>query len=574
MVANTLSSLMNDPIGQFRLIAKAISDPICLLTETATIRAANPAFCRLLALNETDLFDRSLSELSNTPTEDIKNKFLKWRKSGSPIPGAIDFLTQKGEVLRCIAHGNLLQPPSDSSPALILIRIQTRQVTNQGFASLNNEIKQLEKQIIERKRAEKELIDSESKVRLLLESAGEMIFGINNEGDLTFVNSMFLDSIGQPESSALLGKNAFEIIQHRRSDGIVYSQQLDPIFHCLANKQPVHNEHEYFCRIDGTHFPVEYRCFPILQENQVVGAVVTASDITERRKSQEEILRLNKDLEKRVTERTSELEQAITKLAQSEKLTALGDLVAGVAHEINTPIGIGVTSATHLQEQVTHYRFLYKDKRLTQADFEKYLKVTQDSCEIIVANLNRSANLVRSFKQVAVDQVSESRRLFNVKQYIQEIVQSLRPKLKNTRHTISINCSESINLNSFPGAFSQIVSNLVLNSIIHGFDNNEAGLIKMDISKADNYLSFIYSDNGNGMNEEGLKKIFDPFYSTRRGRGGTGLGMHIVYNLVTKTFNGSIDCESSPNSGIRFSMRLHAPPEEADSTTEAKQQSL
>lgn len=562
---------MEAMIDQFRLITQAIPDPICLLSGDAVLRAANPAFTRLLSIPETDLLNKGLGELSENTSQDIEQNLNAWRRSGSPLPSSIDFYTKYSGAVKCTTYGNLLKASSDPAQALILLRVKTRQNTNKGFSALNDQIKQLEKQVIERKRAAKELQESESRIRLILESAGEMIFGIDIDGNLTFVNPAFFKIMGYDQDITLLGQDAFQIIRHSGSDMSMYSKAQDPIYQCIHSERPVHSDAEFFTRKDGTYIPIEYRSFPIVQENKVVGAVVTATDITERRHAQDEIIRLNQGLERRVEERTVELERAIKKLAQSEKLSALGELVAGVAHEINTPIGIGVTSATHLQEKVNHYRRLYNDSKLTQGDFESFLKVSEDSCNILVANLNRSANLVRSFKQVAVDQVSESRRDFNVRQYIEEVIQSLHPKLKQTKHVVHIDCDDNIIVNSFPGAFAQIITNLVINSLIHGFEHEDSGQITIDISESDDSLIFRYSDNGVGMDEDGVRKIFDPFYSTRRGRGGTGLGMHVVYNLVTNTFNGSIDCESAPQSGVQFLMKLHTSQEGSVPVSERKQ---
>lgn len=552
---------MNTAFEAYRLVVNAIPDPICLISNTGVMVAVNPPFCRLLRFNETDLAGKPISEFSESTSEDIEQKLKTWRRSGSPLPSAIEFQTRDQGALKCTVYGNLLNLSKDSDQALILLRVKTRQSSNKGFAALNDQIKQLEKQIIERKRAARELQESEARVRLILESAGEMIFGIDMQGKLSFVNPAFLEIMGYEDSAAVIGEDALALLGHTDHEGKIFSSEQEPIRKSLVDEIPIHSEREHFTHRGGKVFPVEYRCFPIVQDDSVVGVVVTATDITQRRRAQDEITRLNKDLERRVEERTAELERAITKLAQSEKLSALGDLVAGVAHEINTPIGIGVTSATHLQEKLNDYRKLYREGKLTQGDFESLMKVTEDSCNILVANLNRSANLVRSFKQVAVDQVSESRREFNVRHYIEEIIQSLHPKLKNARHTIELDCSQNININSFPGAFAQIITNFIINSLMHGFEHTDAGLITITVQDDEDYLALTYSDNGSGMSEDGVKKVFDPFYSTRRGRGGTGLGMHVVYNLVTTTFNGSIECESAPGEGVRFHLRLHIPSE-------------
>ncbi|OGR40247.1 MAG: hypothetical protein A3J80_02860 [Desulfobacula sp. RIFOXYB2_FULL_45_6] len=170
--------------------------------------------------------------------------------------------------------------------------------------------------------------------------------------------------------------------------------------------------------------------------------------------------------------------------------------------------------------------------------------------------MERAAELISSFKQVAVDQSSESRRQFNLKEYINEILLSLRPRYKKTEHTIQVVCEDHIELNSFPGAFSQILNNLIMNSLIHGFRAIERGTITVNISQKGEDILFVYQDNGRGMNQEEKEKVFDPFFTTMRGKGGTGLGMSIVFNLITQTLKGSIECESTPGKGVVFTMKF------------------
>lgn len=250
------------------------------------------------------------------------------------------------------------------------------------------------------------------------------------------------------------------------------------------------------------------------------------------------------------------LEKARDQLVQSEKMAALGELVAGVAHEINTPIGVGVTAASFLDVKTSELKKKYDSDNLKKSDLEKYFDQVQEASSSIVINMRRAAELISSFKQVAVDQSSETRRQFNLKQYVDEILISLRPQYKKTNHEIKVSCEEGIDLYTYPGAFSQIFNNLIVNSLTHGFDNLSQGQVDIDIKKKDNSVILVYKDNGNGMNEYQKGKIFDPFYTTRRNQGGTGLGMSIVFNLVTQTLKGSIACESFQNKGVCFTIEF------------------
>lgn len=277
-----------------------------------------------------------------------------------------------------------------------------------------------------------------------------------------------------------------------------------------------------------------------------------ASLIKEKQQYQKDLEKANIDL--KVSLET--LERTRDQLVLSEKMAALGGLVAGVAHEINTPVGVGVTAASFLQTKTGELQKLYSTGNLKRSELEAYLHTIDEVARSILINMERAAGLISSFKQVAVDQSSEEKRLFNVKEYIEEVLLSLRPKYKKTGHSIEVICPEYVEIYSYPGAFSQIVSNLLMNSLLHGFQGVENGKISFEISLENETVWLRYRDNGVGMTEEQRLKMFDPFYTTMRGKGGTGLGMSIVFNLVTQPLKGTIDCKSSPGNGVEFLMKF------------------
>lgn len=252
----------------------------------------------------------------------------------------------------------------------------------------------------------------------------------------------------------------------------------------------------------------------------------------------------NEDLEQTVNERTKQLLHA-------EKMASLGELVAGVSHEINTPVGIGVTAITHLQKRTRDFFAKYETNSLTKSDLEIYTNEVREAISLISTNLNRAADLVQSFKKVAVDRSSEDKRQFKVKEYFDDVILSLRPKYKKTNHTIKVDCKDDLIINSYPGSFSQIITNLVINSLIHGFEGIDSGEMVLAARTVDNNFIFEYSDNGKGVPEENLEKIFNPFFTTKRNKGGSGLGMHIVFNIVKQNLNGNITLESAPGEGIK-----------------------
>lgn len=272
--------------------------------------------------------------------------------------------------------------------------------------------------------------------------------------------------------------------------------------------------------------------------------------------SNTELKKYQTTLEDMVEQRTSKLKEAQKQLIESEKMASLGELVAGVAHEINTPVGVGVTAASFLCDEANKINDKYKNDLMTREDFDEFLGCSLQTTEMILSNLRRATELVKSFKQVAVDQTAEDQRLFSVRGYIEEVLTTLHPRLKKTPHIIEVTGDASLEIDSYPGSFSQILTNLIMNSVIHAYKEEEAGHIGIDIQQENEQLVLTYSDDGQGVSEESLARIFDPFFTTKRGYGGTGLGMHIVYNLVTQKLMGLIKCESSLGEGIKFTLTI------------------
>lgn len=233
-------------------------------------------------------------------------------------------------------------------------------------------------------------------------------------------------------------------------------------------------------------------------------------------------------------------------------MASLGELVAGVTHEINTPLGVGLTSITYFLQITEDIKKEYESDNMSKDEFEQYLDTSEELATMIYINLERTAHLVRSFKQVAVDQTNEEKRKFNFKYYLEEILLSLNSVIKKTNIKVEINCAEDIVIDSYPGAYSQIFSNLILNSIKHGYTEKEKGIISIEIIKEEDVLTAIYKDDGKGVSKENLSKIFDPFFTTCKDNGGTGLGLNIVQNIVIDKLKGKIECRSEEGKGIIF----------------------
>jgi len=252
-----------------------------------------------------------------------------------------------------------------------------------------------------------------------------------------------------------------------------------------------------------------------------------------------------------------DLQRTQKSLVQAEKLASLGALVAGVAHEINTPVGIGVTAASYLAEQTRQFKRGVAEGGLRRRDLDDFVERIEEAATMILANLERACSLVQSFKQVAVDQTSEARRPFDLRGYLEGVLGSLAPQLKRTPHRVLLDCPESVTMDSYPGALSQVVSNLVINALLHAFDDDVPGTLIIAVHREGlSNVVLDFTDDGKGIPPENLDRIFEPFFTTRRTEGGSGLGLHIVHNIVVGTLGGRISVASHPGAGCRFTIRL------------------
>lgn len=293
-------------------------------------------------------------------------------------------------------------------------------------------------------------------------------------------------------------------------------------------------------------------------------------EIDARKTAEKEILVLNETLELKVEDRTKKLKESNQELEKSmdtlkktqdtlietEKMASLGELVAGVAHEINTPIGLSLTGITHFISTSDKISELYEKEELDEEDFKNFIKTSKELATSININLEKTANLVRSFKQVAVDQSSDGKREFELISYIDEILLSINNITKKSNIHINIHSTKAITMKSYPGVISQIFTNLIMNTIKHGYDKIEEGNIDINITDNGDKISIIYKDYGHGISQENLNKIFNPFFTTKRDDGGSGLGLSIIYNLITTKLNGTINCQSVLDTGTTFTIIL------------------
>ncbi|PXX47403.1 ATP-binding protein [Undibacterium pigrum] len=299
--------------------------------------------------------------------------------------------------------------------------------------------------------------------------------------------------------------------------------------------------------------------------------IFTPIDISQIRAIENEIRQLNTDLEERVRQRTQSLEETNKELGnaldslttmqveliRSEKMAALGSLVAGIAHELNTPIGNSVTVASTLQDHAESMENELSTNQPRRSILAKLTRETSKGANILVRSLDRAAQLILSFKQVAVDQSSNHRRNFDLSTTLNEILATLEPMYSRTAHRLHTDFASDISMESYPGALAQIITNSVNNSLTHAFEQMEHGNMYLKTRLfGQHQVEIIFSDDGSGISPEHLARVFDPFFTTKLGKGGSGLGMHIVYNLVTDVLGGKIELESEPGKGTTISLLL------------------
>ena len=384
-------------------------------------------------------------------------------------------------------------------------------------------------------------------LKQILDNSPDGIFTISAELDIKYVNPAFCRLIGY-QADELLGTQI-----------TTYLGDLDILSACMAEVSEhghCNDQETIFKRKDGSVVHISKNVQAINDEQgNFKEILISVRDLTD-------LHRLNKELaeSKQQLEITNhDLEQTIDdlgnthkQLVESEKLASLGSLVAGVAHEINTPLGISVTSSTVMHEELNLLEEKFDNDKLKRSELEAFFKQANQACKILQTNLNRAAELIRSFKQVAVDQTVDDLRNINLKEYIEEILLSIGPSFKHSGVRVESECDDDIEIETHPGALSQIISNLALNSMTHAYDEDSEGSIRIRSYRENGDVIIEYSDDGKGINKYNLKNIFTPFFTTRRGSGGSGLGLSIVYNLVTGTLKGNITADSEEGKGTSF----------------------
>jgi len=398
-----------------------------------------------------------------------------------------------------------------------------------------------------------------SKVALLLKKNSKWWvenIGILNEPNYQFKPSSYTKSTDIPAS-------VIRYVIRTQSMALIGNVSVDSVF----TNDPYIEKHQ----------PKSILCLPLIYKNRINSIVYLENELTTDAFGQNHLDMLNlligqmaisiensvlySQMEEKVVARTNDLEESLKQLKQtqnhlveSEKMASLGRLVAGVAHELNTPLGVSVTASSNLLELIEQLRVAFEAQTLTRKEFVSSIANINQAGSIVYRNLNRAAELVANFKLVAVDTSNDEEREINLKEYLTDLVSSLSPALKKGHHSIQIDCSDDLVIKVDPGVIAHIFTNLILNSLIHGFEDTQEGQITITADLESSKLRVDFQDNGKGMTKEVQSKIFEPFYTTKRGAGGSGLGMNIVYNLIVQKLKGTISCHSEVGNGTKFTI--------------------
>ena len=420
---------------------------------------------------------------------------------------------------------------------------------------------------LERKRAEEALRSSEERFSTIFQSSPVAMFLTRaaHEYRIYDINDAFERLFGRPREETI-GSTSVEL------DMYLHPDERDNIVRDLGGKDTLLQREVWMLRADGGKVLVQISAQTFVLREEVF-VIVACEDVTDKRRIEKEILELNANLELRVIERTDELQRANMELAstlatlnmaqeelvRSEKLAALGSLVAGIAHELNTPIGNSLMVASTLVDQTNTLADSFTDGGIKRSMLDSYLKDAGKAGDILVRNLFRAGNLVTSFKQVAVDQTSSQRRNFSLAEVVSEILLTLSPTIKKTSFEFSQDIPDDIVMDSYPGPLGQVITNLVNNALLHGFEGRSNGTVTLNaVLNKDSWIELSVKDDGIGIPTANLNRIFDPFFTTKLGAGGSGLGLNITHNLVTGVLGGRVRVLSEVGMGTTFVLSLPA----------------
>ena len=420
--------------------------------------------------------------------------------------------------------------------------------------SLNTMSAALRERIDQVEESQRRLQESEERFRTLFDMTPLPLAVSDREGYMIGANQALLQTFGL-RLEQLIGK---------RSDEINFwfvPEERERIWNIYRERGTVQGEIATVHMHDGSAGSVAIWSSSLTLDGQraIIWALL---DLTEEMKAKQALKELNVSLESRVRERSADLSNALDTLKRtqhdliaSEKMASLGSLVAGIAHELNTPIGNSLLASTALSDRVHDFQAVVEQGSLKRSALTHHLEEVDMACGLISNSLQKAADLISSFKQIAVDQTNDQRRRFKLQTVLLDTTATYTPRLRRSNCAASVDVPPELELESYPGSLYQVFNNLINNALVHGFEGRDKGHISITARDAgEQQVEIVFRDDGIGMPEEVQRRVFDPFFTTKMGSGGTGLGMNIVYNIVTGVMGGRIAVESAPGQGTTIRM--------------------
>jgi PAS domain S-box-containing protein len=402
-------------------------------------------------------------------------------------------------------------------------------------------------EITERKRAESALQASERQFHTLADSIPQLVWMADAVGKVYWFNNHWHEYLGT--SAANTGSLDWQTILEPAS----LLEARDRWARVLEAGTALEMESSLLGK-DGQYRPFLTRVIPLRNPSGTIyGWIGTHIDISERKRNEQAV----RDARDTAETALQNLKETQNSMIEVEKLAALGRLVAGVAHEINNPVGTSLTVASALERKTAAIAMEMTLGTLRRSSLLEFLEIIREASSQLIANLNHAADLIQSFKQVATDRNASNRRTFDLGDLTEQIVLSLRPALGKKTLALKVECQPDLTMISYPGPYGQVLTNLLLNSVTHAFPNDEAGAIDISVLAAgSDYVEIHFCDDGCGMSSDDRRKAFDPFFTTRRDQGSTGLGLHIVHSIVTNYLGGRVHLDSEPGKGTKIRLVL------------------
>jgi PAS domain S-box-containing protein len=513
----------------YRKLFEGSVDGIYVTTPAGALLNANPALARMMGYGTPEDLIGSVSDIAHTIYVDPAARAIyesMMQRDGTVREFEYQVRQRAGTILWLSDSATVVR---DDSGEVVRYEGTVRDITDQ---------KRAEDAIAEGRRLLQQVIDTVPAVinvktkdlrYVLMNRYMAGIFGVEPADAIGRTTSDLMSRYGAKKTD----ENDKRVLATRNGLGFYEEEYMDSagnVRQWLVNKLPL---------LDG--------------EGEIESIVTVALDIGERKRGEQE-MRKAKDAAEAALRNLRETQNS---LIEAEKLAALGRLVAGVAHEVNNPVGISLTVASSLERKTALFTAEVERGDLRRSRLTDFLETSRDASSQLVANLNRAAELIQSFKQVAADRNYSDQRTFDLGDLTEQVVMSLRPGLRKHHLTLNVDCQPNLVMNSYPGPYGQVLTNLFLNSVAHAFPDGRPGAVDIQVRESgkDN-VEILFADNGCGMSLDVRRRAFDPFFTTRRDQGGTGLGLHIVYSIVTNRLGGRLDLDSEPGKGTRIQIIL------------------